>query len=147
MRQQQKEKPIEVLLVEDSETDVKIILRAFEKQKFSCHVHRVVNGEEALAYLQHKEKYQDRHKYPDPDIILLDIHMPRMDGHTFVRELRRSQEKKEIPIIVFTMKEGMKDIFRIEGVNDYVVKTIDGLDLIGKIKEVLQFKKEFFGND
>lgn len=138
--------PINILLVEDSETDVKIILHAFEKQKLSCQVQTVSDGQKAMDYLLHKGEFKDKTVYPDPEIILLDIHMPRMDGHTFVRELRATESAKEIPIVVFTSREGMEGIFQIEGVNDYVVKTIDGVDLVRKIREIIKFKQEFFND-
>jgi len=139
-------KPISILLVEDSETDVKIILRAFDKQKLDCLVHTAPNGQEALDYLQQKGQDEDDDQFCVPDIILLDINMPRMDGYTFVRELRLLKDMGDIPIIVFTTKEGMKDIFKIEGVDNYVMKSIDGIDLVKKVKELLHFKKEFFND-
>jgi DNA-binding response OmpR family regulator len=69
-----------------------------------------------------------------------------MDGHTFVKKLRSFKVLSAIPIVVFTTKEGLKNAFRIEGVDDYVVKTIDGVDMIAKIKEIIRFKKEFFND-
>ena len=134
----------QILLVEDNETDVKIILRAFEKSKFACDVHIVGDGEEALRYLLNEDLYRNQGRNPVPDIILLDVNMPRMDGHTFVKKVRSLPAASKIPIIVFTKKEGLKDAFRYEGVNDYVVKSINGVDMIGKIKEILKFKDEFF---
>lgn len=140
------EKSIHILLVEDSETDVKIILRAFQKNKLSCTVNIVGDGEHALKYLLHEGSFVERDRFPLPDIILLDVNMPRMDGHTFVKRARALKGVAEIPIVVFTKKEGFKDAFRFEGVSDYVVKSIDGVDMVKKIKEILKFKEEFFGD-
>jgi CheY-like chemotaxis protein len=139
-------KTFHILLVEDNETDVKIIMRAFQKNDLPCSVHTVHDGQDALKYLLHGELLRDKRKFPEPDIILLDVNLPRMDGHTFVREVRAIDGLKDIPIIIFTRKEELKKIFRYEGVNDYVVKSIDMVDLIKKIKEILSFKKEFFGD-
>ena len=141
-----KNQVINILLVEDNETDVKIILRAFAKQKFPCQVRTVTDGKEAMDYLLHHGEFLKKADFPPPDIILLDINMPRMDGHTFVKKIRSFKTLGQIPIVVFTTKEGMKDAFRIEGVNDYVIKTIDGIKMIEKIREIIQFKKEFFDN-
>lgn len=131
------EKTVNILLVEDNETDVKIILRAFEKAKFNCKVFAVEDGKEALDFVQNQGKYQDKDKFCLPNAILLDVNMPRMDGHTFVRELKKFERFKSIPLIVFTTKEGMEDLFRIEGVDSYVVKSIDATDLIKRIKNLL----------
>jgi len=141
-----KNRAFHILLVEDNETDVKIILRAFQKNDLHSTVHTVHDGEDALKYLLHEKPFHDLKKFPEPEIILLDVNMPRMDGHTFVREVRAIESVKDIPIIVFTRKEELKDLFRYEGVNDYVVKSIDMIDLIKKIKEILKFKKEFFSD-
>jgi len=138
--------PINILLVEDNETDVKIILRAFAKQKLLCHIYPVNDGKEALDYLLNHGDFQNKTDFPTPDIILLDINMPRMDGHTFVTKIRSFKALRELPIVVFTTKEGMKDAFRIEGVNDYVIKTIDGVKMIDKIREIMKFKREFFND-
>jgi len=139
-----KNHPIKILLVEDNETDVKIIHRAFAKQKVSCHIDTVADGKEALDYLLNHGDFVDEKKFPLPDVILLDINMPRMDGHTFVRKIRSFKRLGELPIVVFTTKEGMKDAFRIEGVTDYVIKSIDGIKMIEKIREIMKFKQEFF---
>jgi len=139
-------KTIHILLVEDNETDVKIILRALEKDNLSCTVQNVRDGELALKYLLREGEYSDKDVFPDPDIILLDINMPRMDGHTFVKCIREIDSVGEVPIIVFTKKEGLKEAFRIEGVDDYITKSIDGSEMIKKIHEIIKFKDEFFSD-
>jgi len=141
-----KSHPTNILLVEDNETDVKIILRAFAKQKYPCHIHTVSDGKEALDYLLNHGAFENKTDFPTPDVILLDINMPRMDGHTFVKKIRSFKTLSKIPIVVFTTKEGMKNAFRIEGVNDYVIKTIDGVKMIEKIREIIKFKQEFFSD-
>ena len=140
------ETPLRVLLVEDNDTDVKIILRAFEKWKLLSVIHHVHDGQEAIDYLENKGLYASRRFYPAPDIILLDVMMPIMDGHTFVQKIRSIEGVSAIPIIILTGREGLEEVFKLEGVVNYVQKSIDGRELIQKIKEILQFKKEFFND-
>ena len=129
------ENKINILLVEDNQTDVKIIHKAFDKVKFVSNLYSVGDGQEALDFIQNKGKYDNKSEYLRPDILLLDVNMPVMDGYTFVRELKLLDEYRDIPIIVFTTKEGMHDIFRIEGVDDYIQKSLDATSLIARIKK------------
>lgn len=136
----QKEGPVSILLVEDNETDVKIILRAFDKAKLLSNVFVVADGFQALDFLKRQGRYEGRES-KSPDIILLDINLPRMDGRQFMREFRLLKEFNQIPVIVFTTKEGMEDIFKVEGATDYVMKSLDALDLIKKIRKHTQSRQ------
>ncbi len=126
-----------ILLVEDNGTDVKIIKNAFSKEHFACVFHTVSDGEDALEYIQNKGKYSDKIQYSRPDIIVLDVILPKMDGYAFVQKLKTLKGVKDIPVIIFTAKEGMEDLFQIEGVDEYVVKSVDALDLMSRISEML----------
>ena len=139
------DQPIHVLLVEDNETDIQIMLGAFDKSKIALSVNSVCDGEDALKYLQHEFPYKDKNTYLDPDIILLDVDTPRMDGHAFVQKVRSLKNAQDIPIIIVTNKEDYQ--FRLEGVNDYVTKSLDGMNVLKKIEEIMSFKKEFFTNN
>jgi len=138
---------VDILLVDRSQTDAKIIRQAFKTENFPCTVHHVQSGTDALDYLQHKGKYTEQGKFPLPQIIMSEINLPQMDGHTFVRELRNIPEASTIPVIIFTNKPGLKNVFKSEGVDDYVLKTLDAQMVVRKIKEILKFKDEFFGID
>jgi len=70
-----------------------------------------------------------------PDLIILDVLMPRMDGFTFILELKKNEKFKHIPIIVLTAKEKMSDLFKIEGVPDYVVKPFEVDDLMARVRK------------
>jgi CheY-like chemotaxis protein len=74
-----------------------------------------------------------------PDLIVLDIIMPKMDGYTFVREIKADSSLKHIPIIILTAKDKMKDLFEIEGIEDYLVKPFNPQDLLNRIETY--FKK------
>jgi len=70
-----------------------------------------------------------------PDLIVLDIVMPKMDGFTVAKELRYNDKTKQIPIIILSAKEGMKELFAIEGINDYMIKPVDNEGLLGLIRQ------------
>lgn len=76
-------------------------------------------------------------KTRQPDLILLDIMMPKMDGYTFVLELKKMESLKNTPIIVLTAKDKMEDIFKLEGVSDYLLKPCDEEELLAKIRKHL----------
>ncbi len=104
------EKPIQILVAEDDEDDKLLILKAFErtlpKEKVTC----VEDGEALLKYLKRTPPYDDLEKYPKPDIILLDLNMPRKDGREALAEIKSSDELKSIPVIIFTTSNSADDI-------------------------------------
>lgn len=130
--------PIKILLVEDNHIDIKIILRAFHLAQLDCHVYSVEDGHDALEYLWHHGRYKDSVKYPRPDIIVLDVALPRMDGYRFVKEFKTLKDFQSLPIIVYTKKDGMQQLFKTEGVDHYVLKSLDAKKLIARIKHQLK---------
>ncbi len=124
---------LHILIVEDDPTDTQIILGMLEQIIYKSKVTMVENGLEALDFLETKGKYSNKEETPHIDLILLDVHMPEMDGITFVNTIKKKERLKDIPIIVFTTEKQLQDKFSINGVNDYVLKSIDGTDLIKKI--------------
>ncbi len=115
------------ILIVDDDPDFKQLL-AFDLRKSGYAVVLANDGEEGLQKAA-KEK---------PDLILCDIKMPRMDGYTFVRHLKKDTETASIPLIVLTSYEPMKDMFQMEGVTDYYVKSVDTEGLFQTIKKHLQ---------
>lgn len=114
----------EKILLVDDDQDFSQLLE-FDLRKRSYQVSRAGNGEEGL----------EKVKSDAPALIILDIKMPKMDGYTFVRRLKKEPESKDIPVIVLTSYEPMKDMFRLEGVSDYFVKSsnMEGLlKVVGK---------------
>ncbi len=112
-----------ILVIDDEPHIVKVIKSRLEANDYK--VITAFNGKEGLV------KVQDE----DPDIIIVDILMSEMDGYTFVRELKKTPKK--IPVIVLTAKTGMAEIFRIEGIDDYVCKPFETEELLGKIEKHL----------
>lgn len=114
-----------ILLIDD-DPDFKQLLE-FDLRKQGYDVVMAEDGEEGLA----------KAKSENPQIILADIKMPKMDGYTFVRHVKKDPQISSIPIIVLTSYEPMKDMFQMEGINDYFVKSVDTDKLFETIKNRL----------
>lgn len=101
-----------ILLVEDDEVDIKITIRAFKKVSPSNDFYIVNDGQEALDFLYHQENFQDKSKFPRPDLILLDINMPRMNGFEFLGQLKGDPNLKLIPVAMLTSSRSDEDIIK-----------------------------------
>ena len=115
-----------VLIVDDDQDFSQLL--AFDLKKKGYAVVSAGNGEEGL----------EKVKTEKPDLIVLDIKMPKMDGYTFVRRLKKDQQMKDTPLIVLTSYEPMKDMFELEGVKDYFVKSVDMQGLMKAIDSYLK---------
>ncbi len=123
-------KSIHIVIVDDNETDIKITTKLLESLGHPYTLEVFHDGREAL----------DHFGAPGvnaPDLILLDVLMPYMDGYAFIQEVKAVLTLRGVPIIVFTSQEYMADIFRVEGVADYMVKSFYSAELIPKIKKCL----------
>lgn len=114
-----------ILLVDDEPDFVELLKFGLEKNGYN--VVTANNGREALVKAE-KER---------PDLILLDILMPQMDGYTALRELKSRDETREIPVLVLTAKQGMEQLFSVEGITDYIMKPFNDEDLLLRIKRAL----------
>ena len=114
-----------ILVVDDDPEIVDLVKNRLEAHNYA--VVTALNGEEALQ----KTKEQS------PNLIILDIAMPKMDGYTFVLELRRKDELKTIPIVLLTAKDKMKGIFEMEGVYHYFIKPFVSEKLLATLKNIL----------
>ena len=92
--------PVEILLVEDNEDDIIIIQEVFVDMKLATIVNTVRDGEEALAYLQRKGKYKAARV---PDLVLLDINMPKMNGYEVLERMKKEPSLQSLPVIMLTM--------------------------------------------
>ena len=115
---------IRVLLVEDNPGDVRLTQEALQEINTSCSLELASNGEKALEYLHGGFQSSPRHL---PDIILLDLNLPRMNGHEVLRELKTNPLFKTIPVIILSASKSKEDINRayIAGANAYLVKPLD----------------------
>ena len=116
-----------ILLVDDREDDVILVQRALARADVQNPVFVVRDGEEALAYLDGTGKYTNRDEYPLPDIMLLDLKMPRMDGFEVLQEVRSRSGFKALRIIVLTSSEDIFDINKAYdlGANSFLVKPFE----------------------
>jgi two-component system response regulator len=119
-----KTKPISLLLVDDDPDDVHLTRKAFEKRKVFIDINVVEDGAEAMAYLYKEGPYHDS---PTPDLILLDLNMPKKDGREVLRDVKSDDRFKHIPVIILTTSEGEEDILKAYGMNAncYITKPVD----------------------
>jgi CheY-like chemotaxis protein len=116
--------PIEILLVEDDSGDVQLTKLALEESKMSVNLHVVEDGVEALALLRKEGKYAST---KHPDIILLDLNLPKKDGREVLAEIKADPNLKRIPVIVLTASQAETDILNAYNLNAncYIIKPVD----------------------
>ena len=116
--------PIEILLVEDSPSDVDLTREALEDTKVHNNLSVVGDGVEALAFLRREGRYADA---PYPDLILLDLNLPKKDGREVLAEIKSDPELRRIPVVVLTTSEAEQDIVESYNLyaNCYVKKPVD----------------------
>lgn len=126
-----------VLLVEDDETHAMLVMRCFEKMEVN-NIHWVSDGEEAMDYLTHRGKHSDPEKSPRPDLILLDLRLPKRDGHEVLKDIKNSDELRTIPVVILTTSKNMCDVEAayLNHANSYLVKPL-GFDKFQKMTEDL----------
>ncbi|HLO33501.1 MAG TPA: response regulator [Anaerolineales bacterium] len=128
--------PIEILLVEDNLADVRLTQEALKEEKLYNNLKVVNDGVEALAFLHREGKYADAVR---PELILLDLNLPRKDGREVLREIKNDPELKAIPVVVLTISEAEKDILESYNLfaNCYIVKPLD-LNQFSKVVKSIQ---------
>ncbi len=116
-------RPAEVLLAEDNDNDVELTRISFEQARLAINLHRVANGEECMAYLRKEGIYAN---VITPDLLLLDLHMPRMDGFEVLKEIECDESLKHLPVVVLTSSEADKDVLMAYKLhcNSYLAKPI-----------------------
>lgn len=119
--------PINILLVDDTEADVKITLRAFEKARLRNNIFVVQDGDEALDFLNHRGEFSDHQQYPRPGIILLDINMPKIDGFEVLKAIKTDDNLKTIPVVMLTSSKDHQDVLKSYnyGASSYIPKPVD----------------------
>ena len=117
---------VEILLVEDSEEDAELAIRALKKHKLSNKLHRVSDGAEALDFLFREGTYPGRSANGTPKVILLDLKLPKIDGLDVLRRIRASASLRGIPVVVLTSSKEDSDLEQAYalGVNSYIVKPV-----------------------
>jgi two-component system, chemotaxis family, response regulator Rcp1 len=138
MNQRVGQKPAQVLLVEDSPTDVLMTQEALEQTNLLSNLHVVEDGVEAVAFLRRTGSYGHA---PRPDLILLDCNLPRKDGREVLAEVKADADLKAIPIVVLTTSQAERDILTAYSLhaNCYVTKPVNLKDFIQTIHEIVTF--------
>lgn len=133
-------KIIDILLAEDNEDHIFLIKKAIEKANYNLvyKVHSVRNGQEVIDFVKQIGKYSDS---PFPDLILLDINMPKKNGFEVLKELKEDPKFKKIPIIVLTSSESEADIVKSYelGGNSYVVKPVEYESFISRARGIPEY--------
>ena len=131
-------KSYSILLVEDNQMAIELIISAFNDKEIEDTVHIVESGQEALDLLFGKGKYSDRKEYPLPNIVLLDLKMPGIDGFDVLKKVKNTPVLKRIPIIILSSSRNDNDIAKCFdlGANSYIRKPISFGELVDTIDRI-----------
>ncbi len=131
-------RPIEILLVEDSPSDVKLTLTILDQAKMANRVSHVEDGVEAMEFLNRQGKYTAA---PRPDLILLDLNLPRKDGREVLAELKSDSDLATIPVVVLTTSKAEQDVLRSYELhaNCYITKPVDFTSFLDVVQSIEKF--------
>lgn len=131
-------RPIHILLVEDNEGDILLTTEALSEGKISNTISVIRDGWEAIQFLEKKGKYFEA---SSPDIILLDVNLPKMNGHEVVKHIKTSDELKHIPVIMLTTSSSAKDVFQSyqNHANCFITKPVEVGDFLKVIASIESF--------
>lgn len=132
-------KPVNILLVEDSPGDIRLTQEALKESKLKIDLQVVMDGVEAMDYLNQQGKYKD---LPRPDLILLDLNLPRKDGRQVLQEIKEDLKLRVIPVIVLTISKSEEDILRSYDLhaNCYITKPLN----LDKFLEIVKAIENFW---
>ena len=119
--------PLRVLFAEDNSAHAMLVVRSLEEHGIEVQITHVHDGEEALSYLQRRGAFTDPRSSPRPDLVLLDLRMPKIDGLEVLRQIKMSDELHRLPVVILTTSEAEADVARAYDLraNSYLVKPID----------------------
>ena len=138
MNNQNHMRPIDILLVEDSPGDVRLTQEALKEAKVKNDLHVVNDGVEAMAFLRREGKYKD---VPRPDIILLDLNLPKKSGHEVLAEIKTDEKLKSIPVAILTVSKDEEDIIKSYNLhaNCFITKPVDLNQFLNVVKAIEDF--------
>ncbi len=138
MNHQEVARPVDILLVEDNPADVRLTREALKEGKVHNNLHVVQDGQEALDFLFHRGRYAQT---PRPDIILLDLNLPKKDGREVLAEIKSSPQLRAIPVTILTISKAEEDILRTydHHANCYIIKPIDMDQFLRVMRSVEDF--------
>ena len=131
-------RPVEILLMEDSPGDVRLTIEAFADGRVANHVTVAKDGVEGMAMLRREGPYAD---CPRPDLILLDLNMPRKDGREVLAEVKQDPDLRRIPVVVLTTSQAEQDVLATYDLqaNCYISKPVDLEQFIDAVKSIESF--------
>lgn len=131
-------RPVEILLVEDNPADVRLTQEALKETKVLNNLSVVADGEQALDYLNRRGPYADAAR---PDLILLDLNLPKKDGREVLADIKADERLRRIPVVILTTSEAEQDILRTYNLyaNCYITKPVDLDQFITVVKSVENF--------
>lgn len=129
---------VEVILVEDSQSDAELAIRALKKRNLGNQFIHLKNGQEALDFIFCKGSYSDRDINNSPKVILLDLKMPKVNGIEVLEQIKADERTKSIPVVVLTSSKEDPDIRRCYelGVNSYIVKPVEFDNFVKAVSEL-----------
>lgn len=130
--------PIEILLIEDNPADIRLTQEAFREARLQNTIHVVQDGVNAMAFIRQTAPFQQA---PRPDLILLDLNLPKKDGREVLKEIKSDTHTRTIPVVVLTTSNDEADVLRSYDLhaNAYLVKPIDILQFIKMIQSLEDF--------
>ena len=129
---------VNILLVEDNPDHAELTLKALENGNLMNQVFWVKDGEEALDFLQHRRRFTDPAAAPRPGLILLDIKLPKVDGHEVLRQIKSDETLRSIPVVMLTTSDRDEEVaasYRA-GANSFVTKPVRFAEFVERIKAV-----------
>jgi len=132
------EKYVEILLIEDSPGDIRLTEEAVENASFKAKLNPVTNGIDAMLYLRKKDPFQDASR---PDLILLDLNMPKKSGREVLAEIKNDSDLKSIPVIILTTSNSHEDIVKSYelNANSFITKPVELDDFFRAIQAIEEY--------
>jgi CheY-like chemotaxis protein len=132
------EQLVEILLVEDNEGDIRLTREALKEGRIRNRLHVVTNGENALAFLRRQGEFTDA---PRPDLILLDLNLPRLDGREVLAEIKNDSSLKQIPVVVLTSSRAEKDLLGAydQHANCFITKPVEFEEFMNVVRSIENF--------
>jgi CheY-like chemotaxis protein len=136
-----KGKPIEILMADDDPEDCMLVKDAWHESRLVNNLNFVEDGEALMDYLFHRDKYSDPASSPTPDLILLDLNMPRKDGREALKEIKSNPELRRIPVVILTTSKEEADILSTYdlGANSFIKKPVTFESLVDVVKTLAKY--------
>jgi len=131
-------RPIEILMVEDNPGDIRLTVEALKEAKVRNNLHTVEDGVEALAFLRREGRYAEA---PRPDLVLLDLNLPKMNGREVLAVIKEDPDLRRIPVVILTVSQAEQDIVKSYNLhaNCYITKPVDLDQFLEVVKSIENF--------